>query len=61
LAVHDKKDEKHGKEEAKHEDKPKADDKKGTKESEAKPAIPEGWDSAKGPVLKVLFVSFATQ
>lgn len=54
-----KPDENHGKAGAKHEDKPKADDKKVTKE--AKPEIPAGWDSAKGPVLKVLFVSFATQ
>jgi len=30
-------------------------------EKEGKTKIPEGWDSAKGPVLKVLFISFATQ
>ncbi len=36
---------------------------KGSKEGKdaAKPTIPEGWDSAKGPVLKILFVSWATQ
>ncbi len=38
-------------------------DEEETKEKkEKKPAkIPEGWDSAKGPVLKILFVSWATQ
>ncbi|HJP81871.1 MAG TPA: flagellar basal body-associated FliL family protein [Fimbriimonadaceae bacterium] len=41
-------------------DKGKKNDKKGKKDSK-KPEIPAGWDSAEGPVLKVLFVSFATQ
>jgi flagellar basal body-associated protein FliL len=44
------------------EDKPKDEKSKdGKAKPEDKPEIPEGWDSAKGPVLKVLFVSFATQ
>ncbi len=34
---------------------------KGSKKEEAPPKTPEGWDSAQGPVLKVLFVSWATQ
>ena len=31
------------------------------KEKPKKPKTPEGWDSAEGPILKILFVSFATQ
>lgn len=30
-------------------------------DEEEAPEIPPGWDSAEGPVLKILFVSFATQ
>lgn len=55
------------KEEEKHEEADEKDDKdkkkkkKKHEEEEEPEEIPEGWDSAKGPVLKVLFVSFATQ
>jgi len=41
--------------------KDKEKDKKAKDDSSSYDEIPEGWDSAKGPVLKVLFVSFATQ
>lgn len=37
-------------------------DKEGKKSEKEKPAaIPEGWDSAEGPVLRIVFQSFATQ
>ena len=61
LAEHEEKKEKDDKEEDS-EDKEEKKDKKDKKEhKEEKVEIPEGWDSAKGPVLKVLFVSWATQ
>jgi flagellar protein FliL len=62
LSAHDeKKDEDKGKDKDKEHDEDEDKDKKG-KHKEDKPGkIPEGWDSAKGPVLKVLFISFATQ
>lgn len=56
LAEHEEKKDEHKDEEGDKEDKK---DKK--EEKPEKEKIPEGWDSAKGPVLKVLFVSFATQ
>jgi flagellar basal body-associated protein FliL len=56
LAEHEeKKEEKSGEKS----DKDSKKDKKEHKEEKAE--VPDGWDSAKGPVLKVLFVSWATQ
>lgn len=61
LAEHEEKKEDDKKEKAEgEEDKKDKKDKKEHKE-EKKIEIPAGWDSAKGPVLKVLFVSWATQ
>lgn len=61
LAEHEKKEEPAEDEEK---DKKKSKKKKKHDEDEEEPEeveIPEGWDSAEGPVLKILFVSWATQ
>lgn len=47
--------------EEKDEDSKKKKKKKSEDDEDGEVEIPEGWDSAEGPVLKVLFVSFATQ
>ncbi len=48
-------------EEAEKKSKKKKKKKKEDEDEEDEYEIPEGWDSAEGPVLKILFVSWATQ
>lgn len=61
LAEHDKKEEEEDEEDDKKSKKKKKKKKEEEEDEYEEEEIPEGWDSAEGPVLKILFVSWATQ